>query len=129
MTFANKPVLHHFTNGNQWRDATEFTNYDKTPPHSPRSHEVTQPVPNNKKPTVPSREKHKSISSSSHPGSSKTGNKLPTINDVTSHMTSYDDDDDTTTSGSYTIDNDNDWINENRPPSRSFFLSHNEAYC
>ncbi|KAL4230064.1 hypothetical protein ACF0H5_010449 [Mactra antiquata] len=129
VTFANKPVLHHFTDRNQWRDATEFTKYDKTPPRSPRCHEITQPIPNNKKPTVPTREKLKTFSSSSHPGSSHTGSKLPTINDVSNHMTSYDDDDDTTTSGSYTIDNDRDWMNDNREGSQSYFLSHNEAYC
>ena len=42
-------------------------------------------------------------------------------------MTSYDDDDETTTSGSYTIDNDHDWMNDSQP--RPYFLSHNEAYC
>ena len=54
-------------------------------------------------------------------------NKLSPLNDNVSHMTSYDDDDETTTSGSYTIDNDHDWMNDSQP--RPYFLSHNEAYC
>lgn len=129
MTFANKPMLHHFTKDNQWRDATDFS-YNHNPySHSQHANQHSQ----SNKPVLPVRDYVRSpsiTSSSSHAQKNmpKYGNKLSPINDASSHMTSYDEDDETTTSGSYTIDNDHDWMTDSQP-SKPYFLSQNEAYC
>lgn len=126
-------MLHHFTKDNQWRDASDFP-YSSSPyshnqqPHKSHHHPHH---PHHIKPVLPVRDYVRSPSSSSSHSQQnvpKYGNKLSPINDGSNHMTSYDEDDETTTSGSYTIDNDHDWINDTQPP-RSCFLTHNEAYC
>lgn len=130
VTFANKPQLHHFPKGNVWDDPYRDiprsynhyqNNYNKnlklTKPSLPTRDYISSP-----------RSSQSSLSRHAIPNTSTFGNKLLSINDSSSHMTSYDEDDETTTSGSYTIDNDLDWMNET-PQKRPYFLSHNEAYC
>lgn len=129
VTFANKPKLHHIPKENQWPDVIDYS-YSH---HLPLNHNnISKPS----KPVLPMRDYVRSpnpnssqnhIPHQSHGNFPKYGNKLSPITDTPMNMTSYDDDDETTTSGSYTIDNDHDWINETQP--RPYYLSRNEAYC
>lgn len=127
VTFANQPKFHQYHKENHWSDVRNLF------PHPSGGLSTFSPQ---KKPSLPTRDYLTSPKPPSqlryapqHYNASKYLNKLSPITDGLSRMTSYDEDDETTTSGSYTIDNDPDWLNESHGSPRPYFLSSNEAYC